>query len=441
MSIFIELLEDEPVGTSADDEPDVVVVVVRGIIRSSGEIRVVVLIDLTSAAANTVGAAKPRDCSASIVRECWIIDLATETETVVEGLSRALSSDAVCRSFAASKDGNDVGAGTPVLVEMLMELLTELLAKSLAEPVTADADSLLLVSEDPVELELALEDVSGFDAVVRVSGDVVGTDCELELEAAVLVSDVADAELVPELELEAAVSVSDEDEPVPELELDEPARSSGIVGLADADKLVELVLDELTTDEELADGLAVAELEEEKLDRDELSVAELDAEEMPVEELADDELDAEETSVEELAASGVDGEEVAVDELTDDDELIDEDELTDDDELIEELLPVNEVAVDELTNDEPSVDELAVRELDAEELTEDELTEDDVLTDIDELIEELLPVNAVAVDELTEELMLLLLDVVVVVVVTTTAGGSFASLLAPTKLFPLEETV
>lgn len=28
MSIFIELLEDEPVGTSADDEPDVVVVVV-----------------------------------------------------------------------------------------------------------------------------------------------------------------------------------------------------------------------------------------------------------------------------------------------------------------------------------------------------------------------------------------------------------------------------
>lgn len=76
----------------------------RGIIRSSGEIRVVVLIDLTSAAANTVGAAKPRDCSASIVRECWIIDLATETETVVEGLSRALSSDAVCRSFAASKD-------------------------------------------------------------------------------------------------------------------------------------------------------------------------------------------------------------------------------------------------------------------------------------------------------------------------------------------------
>lgn len=28
MSILIELLEDEPVGTSADDEPDVVVVVV-----------------------------------------------------------------------------------------------------------------------------------------------------------------------------------------------------------------------------------------------------------------------------------------------------------------------------------------------------------------------------------------------------------------------------
>lgn len=147
-----------------------------------------------------------------------------------------------------------MGAGTPVLVEMLMELLTELLAKSLAEPVTADADSLLLVSEDPVELELALEDVSGFDAVVRVSGDVVGTDCELELEAAVLVSDVADAELVPELELEAAVSVSDEDEPVPELELDEPARVGEFVLTESVSVLIE-------------DVLPVAEPELEELDK------------------------------------------------------------------------------------------------------------------------------------------------------------------------------
>lgn len=70
-----------------------------------------------------------------------------------------------------------------------------------------------------------------------------------------------------------------------------------------------------------------------------------------------------------------------------------------------------------------------------EELTEeDEMTDDDELTEDDELIEELLPVDAVAVDKLAEELMLLLDEVV-------TAGGSFASLLAPTKLFPLVETV
>jgi hypothetical protein len=66
--------------------------------------RIVIFVDLTSAAANTVSAAEPRDGSASIVRDCWIVDLTTEAETVVEGLSRALRSDAVCRSFAASKD-------------------------------------------------------------------------------------------------------------------------------------------------------------------------------------------------------------------------------------------------------------------------------------------------------------------------------------------------
>ena len=58
----------------------------------------------------------------------------------------------------------------------------------------------------------------------------------------------------------------------------------------------------------------------------------------------------------------------------------------------------------------------------------------DELTEVDELIEEELPVNTVSVDELAEELVLLLLDVV-------TTGGVFASLWAATKLFPLEEMV
>lgn len=171
----------------------------------------------------------------------------------------------VCPSFSGHFQGNDVGAGTPVLVEVVRELLTELLAESLAEPVTADADTLLLVSEDPVELELALEDVSGFDAVVKVSGDVVETDCELELEAAVLVSEVADAESVPELELEPAVSVSDEDELVPRLEVALNAEPVLELELDESAKVEELVL----TDIErvlIEDVLPVAELELEELD-------------------------------------------------------------------------------------------------------------------------------------------------------------------------------
>lgn len=125
----------------------------------------------------------------------------------------------VCPLFSGHFQGNDVGVGFPALVELLVELLAE----SLAELAVAEADSLLLVSEDPVERVPALEDVSEF-VVVRVSVDVAETDCELESELVVPVSEVVvNAELVPELELEPVVIMPDDidsDELMLELELD-----------------------------------------------------------------------------------------------------------------------------------------------------------------------------------------------------------------------------
>jgi hypothetical protein len=125
----------------------------------------------------------------------------------------------VCPLFSGHFQGNDVGVGFPALVELLVELLAE----SLAELAVAEADSLLLVSEDPVELVPALEDVSEF-VVVRVSVDVAETDCELESELVVPVSEVVvNAESVPELELEPVVIMPDDidsDELMLELELD-----------------------------------------------------------------------------------------------------------------------------------------------------------------------------------------------------------------------------
>ena len=113
------------------------------------------------------------------------------------------------------------------------------------------------------------------------------------------------------------------------------------------------------------------------------------------------------------------------------------------DELVDVALPRPvsvELVLNELALAEALVDWLAVAELDelADELDEEELSDADALdeeelSDDDELLEELLPVNEVAVDELTEE-PLLLLDVVM-------TGGLFASLIAPTKLAPVEATV
>ena len=125
----------------------------------------------------------------------------------------------VCPLFSGHFQGNDVGVGFPALVELLVELLAE----SLAELVVAEADSLLLVSEDPVELDPALDDVSEV-AVVRASVDVAETDCELESELVVPMSEVVvNAESVPELELEPVVIMPDDidsDELMLELELE-----------------------------------------------------------------------------------------------------------------------------------------------------------------------------------------------------------------------------
>lgn len=122
----------------------------------------------------------------------------------------------VCPLFSGHFQGNDVGVGFPALVELLVGLLVGLLAESLAGLVVAEADSLLLVSEDPVEPDPALEDVSGFDVVVPMS-DVVANaesvpELELELEAVEAMPDDIDSdELMLELELDISVMV---DEPV-----------------------------------------------------------------------------------------------------------------------------------------------------------------------------------------------------------------------------------
>ena len=117
------------------------------------------------------------------------------------------------------------------------------------------------------------------------------------------------------------------------------------------------------------------------------------------------------------------------------------------DELVDVALPRPvsvELVLNELALAEALVDWLAVAELDelADELDEEELSDADALdeeelSDDDELLEELLPVNEVAVDELAEELLLLLLLLLDVVM----TGGLFASLIAPTKLAPVEATV
>jgi hypothetical protein len=142
----------------------------------------------------------------------------------------------VCPSFSGHFQGNDVGVGTPALEE----LLEELLAESLAE---------LLVSEDVVELDPSLVDVSEPDVVVTMSGGIVETDCELEPELVVLMSEVVvDAESVPELEPDDI----DDDEPVLELEpdisvmVDEPVLTEFVRVLTEVVLLVaELELEEL----------------------------------------------------------------------------------------------------------------------------------------------------------------------------------------------------
>lgn len=154
----------------------------------------------------------------------------------------------VCPLFSGHDQGNDVGVGSSSLVELLVELLAE----SLAELEVAEADSPLLVSEDPVKLDM--EDVSEIDVVAMVSVDAVETDWELELEAVVPSSDVvADAESVPELELEAvvlpSVVVSDA-ESVPELELKLEVVTSISVDIDD----------ELTLELELNMSVMVSEL-------------------------------------------------------------------------------------------------------------------------------------------------------------------------------------
>lgn len=116
----------------------------------------------------------------------------------------------VCPLFSGHFQGNDVGVGFAALEELLVELLVE----SMTELVVAEADSPLLVSDDPVELDPELDDVSELDVMVRVSVDVAEPDCELESELVALGSEVViDAESVPELE-------DVDDELMLELELD-----------------------------------------------------------------------------------------------------------------------------------------------------------------------------------------------------------------------------
>ena len=150
----------------------------------------------------------------------------------------------VCPLFSGHFQGNDVGVGFPALVELLVELLVE----SLAELVVPEADSTLLVSEDPVELDTALEDVSEFDVVV------VEADCELESELVEPISVVVvDAESVPELEDVVVMSDEINDELMLELELD-----------------ISVMVDELVLNDIvrvlLEDVLPVAELELEELE-------------------------------------------------------------------------------------------------------------------------------------------------------------------------------
>ena len=155
----------------------------------------------------------------------------------------------VCPLFSGHFQGNDVGVGFPALVELLVELLVE----SLAELVVPEADSPLLVSEGPVELDPALEDVSEFDVVVA-SVEVVEADCELESELVVPMSEVViDAEPVPELEDVIVISDEIDDELMLELELDISVMVDELV-LTDIVRVL------------LEDVLPVAEIELEELD-------------------------------------------------------------------------------------------------------------------------------------------------------------------------------
>jgi hypothetical protein len=96
-----------------------------------------------------------------------------------------------------------VGVGFAELEELLAELLV------------VDADWLLLVSEDDVELDPALEDVAELEVVVNMPGD-IDTDelvLELELDTSVMVDELVLTEpvrVLTGLEL-----------PVAELELEE----------------------------------------------------------------------------------------------------------------------------------------------------------------------------------------------------------------------------
>jgi hypothetical protein len=158
--------------------------------------------------------------------------------------------------FSGHFQGNDVGVGTPVLVELLVELLAEvsveLLVMSLAELLLVDVP--LLVPEDTVELEAGLEDVSELDVVALMSDGTVDAESVAELELEVVVSMSDEDELVLRLEVVVIESGCDIDaEPVLELELDVSAK---------VDELVLTDIVRVLTE----DVLPVAELELDELD-------------------------------------------------------------------------------------------------------------------------------------------------------------------------------
>ena len=88
----------------------------------------------------------------------------------------------VCPLFSGHFQGNDVGVGFPALVELLVELLAE----SLAELAVAEADSLLLVSEDDAELDPVLDDDEELEVVADMLGDIDDDELVLTLESVIL---------------------------------------------------------------------------------------------------------------------------------------------------------------------------------------------------------------------------------------------------------------